>query len=291
MEVNNIEDRSKPFLNSSSSILDICSFCGTKAPRLRHEFFEAPDGETHFVGIDNYHRSIYQCTSCNHFYMDSNFDLDKLYTEGNYSDKTYGDMLSHRFKTITEYPYEQSDNKQRVNRVMSFLQKVFGNNHPRCLDVGGGIGVFGYELSKNTNWPISIIEPDPSLSRFIKSQNFASVFNSSFDDFTENGAIFDFISLNKVLEHVKNPIKMLQQTKKFLNPNNGIIYIELPDGEEAFSNSPLREEFFIEHFHAFSFTSASILLDKSGFKPLVQKRLKEPSGKYTIFSFGSLCPN
>jgi hypothetical protein len=68
---------------------------------------------------------------------------------------------------------------------------------------------------------------------------------------------------------------------------NGIVYVELPDGEAAISEGAGREEFFIEHYHAFSMSSAALLARCAGFTPLLIERLREPSGKFTLRVFCS----
>ena len=67
-----------------------------------------------------------------------------------------------------------------------------------------------------------------------------------------------FTVFNKVLEHVLDPILMLNHAKNFLN-YKGLIYLELPDCENAWlhTDNALREEFFIEHHHGFSKKSYS----------------------------------
>ena len=64
-----------------------------------------------------------------------------------------------------------------------------------------------------------------------------------------------------------------------------MIYLELPDGTEAVKDTIMREEFFIEHYHAFSMSSICLLIEKAGFTTLRVDRLKEPSGKYTLRAF------
>ena len=47
----------------------------------------------------------------------------------------------------------------------------------------------------------------------------------------------------------------------------------------------MREEFFIEHYHAFSLASIGLLIEKAGLTILSIERLREPSGKYTLRAF------
>jgi len=66
-----------------------------------------------------------------------------------------------------------------------------------------------------------------------------------------------------------------------------LVYLELPDAEGAGDVGPLREEFFIEHHHVFSYASAALLATRAGFDLLAIERLREPSTKYTIRVFAA----
>ena len=66
---------------------------------------------------------------------------------------------------------------------------------------------------------------------------------------------------------------------------NGYLYLEVPDyiaGRSSFVN---REEFFIEHYNIFSELSLLKILWRSNLTLISMKRIKEPSGKYTLYAF------
>jgi hypothetical protein len=94
------------------------------------------------------------------------------------------------------------------------------------------------------------------------------------------------VTFNKVLEHVEDPVAMLARSRDLLRPR-GAVYVEVPDGELAARDpdGPNREEFFIEHLCAFSMTSLCLLAGRAGFVPVRAERLREPSGKYTLYAF------
>ncbi len=95
---------------------------------------------------------------------------------------------------------------------------------------------------------------------------------------------FNIITLNKVLEHVKNPIKFLNKAKKFLK-KEGYIYLEVPDIDKAKKISKNREEFTIEHIHGFTKHSILTLLKNCNLKVLELNKIYEPSTKYTTYVF------
>ena len=97
---------------------------------------------------------------------------------------------------------------------------------------------------------------------------------------------FDVISFNKVLEHIENPIEMLSVANELMN-QDGLIYIEVPDGDSAFQADPAHEEFFIEHHHAFSISSLALMVERSGLMCVEIRRIIDPSGKFTLYCFAT----
>jgi trans-aconitate methyltransferase len=97
---------------------------------------------------------------------------------------------------------------------------------------------------------------------------------------------FTLVTFNKVLEHVPDMVAMLDRARRWLTAD-GLIYVELPDGEAAITD-PLgaaREEFFVEHYCAFSAGSYALLARQAGLTIHRIDRIREPSGKYTLRGF------
>ena len=93
----------------------------------------------------------------------------------------------------------------------------------------------------------------------------------------------DFISINKVLEHIANPNKTIEILSKMLS-RNGFLYIEVPD-QISSRYGKNREELMVEHLHVFSKKSLTNLIIKHNLTPIEVNQILEPSGKFTIFGF------
>ena len=65
----------------------------------------------------------------------------------------------------------------------------------------------------------------------------------------------------------------------------GLVYVEVPDGEAAAADGPGREEFFVEHLHVFSAASLPMAAARAGFAVRALERIREPSTKYTLVAF------
>lgn len=273
---------------------DLTFLCGSKNLIKVHTYFKKPEGETFFKNYsNNYYRELYQCDHCSHFISTSPPELEIIY-EGEYSSDTYKSNLKKNFERIINLSNDKSDNYFRVNRIKDFIEKQSFykeiKNDFSVLDVGSGLNIFLYNLKKITDWNCLALDPDPIQVEHAKEVCGTDAICTNFNNDLGKIGEFNLITFNKVLEHVINPKLMLEKSKKLLK-KNGLVYIELPDGEAAYRDSTEREEFFIEHFHIFSMRSILELIKISGFEPLYLERIKEPSSKYTILAFLKISEN
>jgi len=260
--------------------VEVCDLCGFDNWHFLARFDEKPSGETDF-GFSPYRRELWRCGGCGHIVNSHKFDMTTIY-EGAYWDSTYASSIKATFDKIMNLPPEKSDNRQRVKAINEFWTSQGRNDFGSLLDIGSGLAVFPAAMQV-AGWDVTALDPDARASQF--ASDVAGVKGLSVDFMTlSNDLQYDLISLNKVLEHVPFMVEMLARTKMFLKPD-GFVYIELPDGEGAIEESALREEFFVEHYCAFSMASIEAIIEKSGFEIVQIDRLIEPSSKYTLRAF------
>lgn len=231
-----------------------------------------------------YRREVWQFDASRHYVGRHAMRVSTDY-DGDYVKATYGGAagLAAAYDRVVALPPERSDNEGRIARIQAFADAQFGAGAAvRLLDIGAGLGVFP-RVVKRAGWHCTAIDPDPLAVEHMRTRVGVE---AVCDDFMRVDAIgrFDFVTLNKVLEHVDDPIAMLRRVHDFLVPG-GVVYVEVPDGEAASAEGASREEFFIEHLHVFSFRSVVILAERAGFVPLVVERLREPSTKFTLRAF------
>lgn len=246
-----------------------------------------PCGEVTFGFSEgqSYERKIYQCTVCKHFLSIHGMDTTDLYTD-DYVSSNYEDLdgLRRSFERVIGLEPSLSDNEGRILRVSKFGEENLADrsNPPTILDVGSGLCVFLHGMKK-IGWNCTALDPD--MRSIVHARDFVGV-RAIHGDFMEAEDLgsYDAVTFNKVLEHVDDPILMLEKARGLLD-EGGFVYFEVPDGEAAGEVSPLREEFFIDHPHIFSAASLTLMSSRSGFKLSKFERLKEPSGKFTLWAF------
>jgi len=259
-----------------------CPITGASDWALIKTYEAPPDGETDF-GISPYRRDLLSSPSTGHVVNRHHFDLSGLYA-GDYWESTYGGgRMARVFDKIMALPSDKSDNRGRVSFVDGYC---VGRQGKTLLDVGSGLAVFPAAM-KDAGWQATALDPDPRSADHARDK--AGVEGLVADFMTDSlDRRFDLVTFNKVLEHVPDPLAMLVRAKAVLAPG-GLVYVELPDGEAALAaEGPDREEFFVEHFCAFSAVSYAMLATRAGFRLDLLERLIEPSGKYTLRGFLSL---
>lgn len=265
-----------------------CPVCKSSSVKQVAHFDQKPDEENDFA-IENYSRTLKECENCRHLYNNHDYDMESFYS-GHYAESVYKDSMREKFEKIINLPEGKSDNKARVQRIIEMFtdEGVTADTQGfKTLDIGSGLCVFLYELKKHTGWPCSALDPDPQQAEHARSVCGLDTVTTGVMEY-EPSERYNFVSLNKVLEHFEHPETLLHQMKKFLPAGGkGYVYIEVPDGEYAARESYEREEFFIEHFHAFSYQSFANIMMKTGYEPIHISRIREPSGKYTLFCFAT----
>ena len=262
-----------------------CVFCNNNKFRKRFSYTKPITREIKLsINYKKYHRIYKSCLSCGHWYTEMKINLRDLYS-GNYVASTYDDKLHESFKRIILLPKNKSDNYYRVKRIVNFSNSFFKNKkNIKFLDIGSGLGVFPHEIKK-LGWDCTAIDPDKNACRHIKEKLRIKTKNMDFSKSNYNKK-FNIVTLNKVLEHVEQPIKMLKKIKNNLIKNENFFYIEVPDATEASKISKDREEFAIDHLHVFTLHSLYLLLKKCHFTPISIERIKENSSKFTLTAFG-----
>ena len=264
--------------------------CGGSRFVTVHTFTAPPKGETPlpFADVLPYRRQLCRCATCGHFVSHGAVPTEDVY-RGEYVSATYGrgDGIRAAYDRIMALDPAESDNVGRVDRVLDLVRQHrpkwrSPGQRPSVLDIGSGLCVFLAQM-KVARWQCTALDPDERAAEHAREVVQVNAVCVDFQAATELGR-FDLITINKVLEHVEDPIAMLERCREFLW-DDGVVYIEVPDGEEAIKAGPQRQEFYNVHIHVFSMASLALLIDRAGFRCVRMERLHDPSGKYTMWAF------
>ncbi len=268
----------------------IACLCDGTDFRTVFTYTKPPDCEVRysFNQSEQYQREVRQCSRCGHLVTVHDMDLTELYAH-DYVESTYGgeDGIRRAFERVTSLDPASSDNVGRVARVHEYAAKhlplpLEDDVQPSVLDVGSGLCVFPHRM-KALGWDCTALDLDPRSVRHAREVVGVKGFCGDLERAQELGQ-FNVVTLNRVLEHVEDPVAMLAGTKPFLLPG-GFVYVEVPDGELAAREGAEREEFGIDHWHIFSATSLALMVAGSGFVLEALERLREPSEKFTLRAF------
>lgn len=200
-----------------------------------------------------------------------------------------GSDIREKYLRVMSMPTELSDNAGRVVRVMGFVRRWFGEaSRPRVLDIGAGTGVFLSRLVNETagEWHCLGVEPDPRAAAHLRELEKFPVVEGMFHGQPELQG-FNLVTLNKVLEHIEQPLPFIQQVVSSLAADDGLLYIEVPDKLTAKLRQPEDNILGALHCHLYDPISLGLLLRRAGLEPLCVNRIAEPSGKLSVYAFAA----
>lgn len=149
----------------------------------------------------------------------------------------------------------------RAIRCFHYLKKAnILTKGIKVLDIGCGFAPFLFACNENGIKSINSVESSLKIGKFL-AKNKINNFFGSIEDFLErnNPQKYDLIILSHVIEHLRNPLTVLEKTKKYL-ADEGMLYIEVPYRNDK--NSPIIEG----HLFFFEKNSLELILSKKGYK-------------------------
>lgn len=152
-----------------------------------------------------------------------------------------------------------------------FFEKELGKESRSILDVGSGPGLF-LKRGQERKWEVTGIEPSKQAYDYSSKSLGMNIHNYFLNHETKNNTgSFDVIHMSEVLEHISNPVNMLEICHEKLN-KDGLICIVVPN-----DYNPLQillgeacdyESWWVappHHINYFNFNSLSKLLENTGF--------------------------
>jgi len=187
------------------------------------------------------------------------------------------EFYSEKFYSIEKENY--IDNHQRdkhwwlieYNEKYDFFEESIKDSSTRkILDIGSGPGFF-LKAGKDRGWDVTGVEPGKLAYEYSKHDLRLNVINEFFcrETYKSYGQ-FNVIHLNNVLEHIINPLDMLEMAKSILLPN-GIICVTSPNDFNLLQNIAVeclgKQPWWVvpdHHVNYFNIDSLKTLFSKSG---------------------------
>jgi 2-polyprenyl-3-methyl-5-hydroxy-6-metoxy-1,4-benzoquinol methylase len=191
--------------------------------------------------------------------------LECEYRENYYAEEK-PNFLAHASEDQPWFELAQTDR-------LEIFETLLPQDRRRLLDIGCGPGFF-LRTAMTRGWNVSGIEPSRQAAAHARGLG-AGVTEGFFG--AESAKIlgrFDVVTLTNMLEHVPDPIEILQQAHDILDPG-GLICVGVPNDFSPFQIAGKQAvgagDWWVappHHLNYFDFESLSALLERLGFSPL-----------------------
>lgn len=200
-----------------------------------------------------------------------------LELEKYYADKYFQQDKGNYFHKYTKDEYCFFKNSAKVSEYI--YTQLFVSNDKKLLDVGAGEGFFSNYFFKN-NWNITTLDYSDEgmkkhnpllLNTLTKGDIFAAL-----DVLVDNKSTFNIINMSNVLEHVLDPISILNKFKLLLDKKS-LLRISVPNDYSHFQSYLMDRGYTTntwlcppDHLHYFTFESLSNLLISLNYEIVIQ---------------------
>jgi len=226
---------------------------------------------------------IINCDKCQFIHvmpLPSELELSKLYK------REYYTKVKPNY--IKKYQKEIDYWNLIFDEKLDFLETKIKTQTRSIFDIGSGSGYFLLR-AKEKGWAVDGVEPN-----LIAADHSRKIGVPVINDFFGNVNIhtmkkFNAINLFDVLEHLHNPIEVLENCYKLLKPK-GVIVIEVPNDynplQKIVQNTLKKEEYWLtvltksrnyhwaskmDHLNYFNFQSLNRILKRLNFKIIYQQ--------------------
>ena len=195
---------------------------------------------------------------------------DASFLEDYYKNEYLGKRISDTFYKKMESEFEW--NEIFHNEKFDVAEEIIKGHPKKVLDIGSGLGCF-LNVGKKRGWDCLGIEPSVDSVNYSRAKfeiNVKEIFLSS--ETADQIEKQDFIHSQEVIEHLSDPVEMVEITHSLLNPD-GVVCIACPNDfsplQGVVNNLVDVPDWWVappEHINYFSIESLSNLLTKSGFE-------------------------
>jgi len=204
-----------------------------------------------------------KCQNCGLIFVNpqpSEKDLNKIYQKeyfkGNKQQKksiSYGDYLNQKSAHIKYF-------NQKIAQIKKIKKKG------KILDIGCALGFF-LEVAKKAGYKVCGTDISKFAVDYVKKNLKLDVRSGQLEKLKLKSNSFDIVTLFSMFEHIKDPKKLLEETRRILKPK-GILLLTTPDGSSFWAKVLGRYWWGYNHkTHLFIFNKKTIrdIFKKIGF--------------------------
>jgi SAM-dependent methyltransferase len=137
---------------------------------------------------------------------------------------------AEQLKTFYEPQYYGSDWYKQRGLGKALAQLELAKREPgNFLDVGCGLGFFIDGVRSHCKWHVFGVELAGAAVEFARTELGLEVSQGEFSELEYPDVFFDYIQLHNVLEHVRDPMKLLKECRRILKPS-GALHLRVPNG-------------------------------------------------------------
>ncbi len=216
--------------------------------------------------------NIHECDQCEIAMLNpfpSDTELAKLYSTGNYR-ITNGKRFGHIIETLIHLGRIRK--RKRINKFVK---------PGKILDIGCGRGLF-LDVMRRGGWDTIGTEFNEETASHAINTYGLKILPGDIAQHKLPAESLDAININQVLEHLKNPDKVLEENHRLLR-KGGILIISVPDlRSPQFAIGKKNWAYLDLPFHLFHFTEEGLseLLKKNEFKVKYIKRFSLEMGPF-----------
>lgn len=214
-----------------------------------------PSQKYHEFSDTNYHR----CSSCGLLFLHPRPTVDTMlkYAEEQYKGGVYEDYTKARELKIATF-------QRRIQHIIEYIPKG------RLLDLGCSCG-FMIEAALDAGFDAYGIEFSESAIKAARASIQKRIYHNDINDLDSlDIGKFDVVSAFDILEHTQNPVTVLENWSKLLNPG-GILIICTPDTDHFLKSLLGRKWPMLQPYqHTFLFSRSNFkdVFSKVKLKPL-----------------------
>ncbi len=190
----------------------ICPICGDTKPSQRYKI-------TRF--------EVLQCSACTQIYLypfPSEEEIRKMFSEL----YTTGGGSVPELKSYYGFCYDDEPDNPLVQTYESYLDLIEVHHEPgSILDIGCGTGLF-LSVARRRGWEPYGIDGSEEATHHARERFGLDPWVGDFEDFSAEDRRFDVITGWDIIEHAREPVKLLEAMRRSLAPD-GIIALSTPN--------------------------------------------------------------